>query len=196
MKKIALFCCMFLITGTVFAQTKKLPIWKTITIDSSNTSSKVLAALKEKGVVFPFGWAGPIEMLIDSTPYSKTVQKIDLVLVTNYELGLPDSGARFEQVLAAGEKLGLIPCPAEVGPLLRLQYMNQPLGEYLTIAMEPIHLKWKFEDYVYYVANSDCNAEHVGKNVLTASDMHGNVFYSKKIKQVAKSTFVFRRLKT
>ncbi len=38
----------------------------------------------------------------------------------------------------AGQQFGLHLCPPVVGPELRLQYLDQPLGEKLQIAMRPI----------------------------------------------------------
>lgn len=43
----------------------------------------------------------------------------------------PFTGGRAKQ-------LGLKLCPSDVGPLLRLEYNNQPSGERLNIAMKPI----------------------------------------------------------
>lgn len=65
--------------------------------------------------------------------------KLDLVVVSVAELGFKD-GATPKQIYARAKELGLDLCPAEVGPQLRLQYKDQPKGEWLVIAMEPIAL--------------------------------------------------------
>ena len=62
---------------------------------------------------------------------------VDLVVASVSELGFHDSAPLADIYWRAGE-LGLELCPAEVAPLLRLQYVNQPLGEFLNIAMRPI----------------------------------------------------------
>ncbi len=43
-----------------------------------------------------------------------------------------------EQIYDRALKKGLVLCPAEVGPQLRLQYPDQPMGEWMLIAIEPI----------------------------------------------------------
>ena len=53
------------------------------------------------------------------------------------DLGLPE-GPTTEEIYAAARESGLDLCPAWVGPQLRLDYDDQPDGEILTIAMEPI----------------------------------------------------------
>ncbi|MBU3895871.1 hypothetical protein KKG36_00925, partial [Patescibacteria group bacterium] len=63
--------------------------------------------------------------------------EMDLVVISVAELGFKN-GATCEHIYARAKKLGLDICPAEVGPQLRLQYKDQPNGEWLVIAMEPI----------------------------------------------------------
>jgi len=63
--------------------------------------------------------------------------EIDLVVVSNDDLGVK-KGAYFKDTYKRALELGLVLCPNEVGPQLRLQYTDQPMGEWLLIAMDPI----------------------------------------------------------
>ena len=63
--------------------------------------------------------------------------EVELVVVSVAELGFKD-GAKYSDICERAKQLGLALCPPEVGPQLRLQYKDQPKGEWLRIAMEPI----------------------------------------------------------
>lgn len=63
--------------------------------------------------------------------------EVELVVVSVAELGFKDGATRADIYKRANE-LGLDLCPNEVGPQLRLQYKDQPKGEWLLIGMEPI----------------------------------------------------------
>lgn len=63
--------------------------------------------------------------------------EVDLVKVMVGELCFKRY-ARCDQIYDRAKKLGLELCPAEVGPQLRLHYQDQPKGECVFIAMEPI----------------------------------------------------------
>jgi hypothetical protein len=71
-------------------------------------------------------------------PYGKTATDIELVLLSVAELGLDAETASLSDVYKRATQIGLELCPAEVGPQLRLDYRNQPRGEFLHIAMEPV----------------------------------------------------------
>lgn len=63
--------------------------------------------------------------------------EIELFRATVAEIGFP-SGGTWAQIRAELDEFGFGNCPAEVGPQLRLQYTNQPNGEWLWVVMEPI----------------------------------------------------------
>jgi hypothetical protein len=67
----------------------------------------------------------------------QTLEPINLVSFTVGQLGFPN-GATLQDIYTKAESLGLELCPPQVGTELRLQYTDQPNGEYLTIAMNPI----------------------------------------------------------
>ncbi len=116
--------------------TPKFKIWKTIKLGTGlKTADDFCEALKDDG--FNIGdWANDIL----GKPAFKTATEeieVDLVKVTVTELGFK-KGARRDQIYKRVKELGLELCPPEVGPQLRLQYQDQPNGEWALIGMEPI----------------------------------------------------------
>lgn len=81
-------------------------------------------------------------------------QEVTLVIVTVAELGFPN-GANREEIYTRGLKRGFKLCPSEVGPQLRLQRLNQPVGEWLSIAMRSVFIS--SDDRIPKVFNVTCN---------------------------------------
>ncbi len=70
---------------------------------------------------------------------SRTRTELDLVVLTAADLGLDrEDGVSLDDIYARAELLGFALCPAEVGPQLRLQYLDQRVGEFLHVAMRPL----------------------------------------------------------
>lgn len=105
-------------------------------LEIGGKSSKQLEAeLKEKKVnVSEYG-----QDMLRSKDFTtlKNPEQIKLVRLKVRDLGFKD-GATTQEIYAKAEELGLELCPAEVGPNLRLQYTDQPLGEWFYIAMKQI----------------------------------------------------------
>jgi len=70
-------------------------------------------------------------------PYATTKTDVELVLLSAANLGV-ESESSLADVYKRARQAGLELCPAEVGPQLRLDYRNQPLGEALNVAIEPV----------------------------------------------------------
>ncbi|WP_298470709.1 helicase [uncultured Psychrobacillus sp.] len=58
---------------------------------------------------------------------SKTTYSVTTVSLTVRELGFPE-GATMPQIFKRAHDVGLALCPLEVGPYLRLEYLDQPEG--------------------------------------------------------------------
>ena len=109
------------------------PTWKTIQVGTMPSADVLRDALLAAD--FKIGnWGGDIlaKVVVATEP-----TEIELVRATVAELGFP-RGATRAQIYEAGLKLGWQLCPPEVGPQLRLQYPDQPNGEWILVAMEPI----------------------------------------------------------
>src|SRR6266511_243009 len=71
-------------------------------------------------------------------PYVTTKTDVELAVLSAADLGGESDQSPLAEVYQRARQAGLELCPAGVGPQLRLEYRNQPLGEALDIAMEPV----------------------------------------------------------
>jgi hypothetical protein len=71
-------------------------------------------------------------------PYARTKTGVELAVLSAADLGVESDQVSLAEVYRRARQAGLELCPAEVGPQLRLDYRNQPLGEALDVAMEPV----------------------------------------------------------
>jgi hypothetical protein len=115
---------------------KHFPTWKTIMLGTYKSVKELSEGITSKG--FKIDSYGAAEILKKVT-LAPAETEIELVRVTARELGFDRPTPRCE-IYARAVELGLEVLPAEVGPQLRLQYLNQPpsYGEGIAIGMEPI----------------------------------------------------------
>jgi len=112
-----------------------LKVWKKIKLGTHKDADALRKALKKAD--FKIGnWGNDI---LGKPAFTVAIaeEEIQLVNLSVAELGFKD-GATYGNICAKAKELGLELCPNEVGPQLRLQYKDQPKGEWLRIAMEPI----------------------------------------------------------
>jgi hypothetical protein len=112
-----------------------IPVWKTIALGTP-ASIRALRADLNRGCRVG-GLAGEVLDQLAVTA-GKTRIWVDLVLLSAAELGFAREGAPLGAIYERARQLGLALCPAEVGPQLRLQYTDQPPGEFLHVAMYPV----------------------------------------------------------
>jgi hypothetical protein len=117
---------------TATIATTELKTWKTIKLGTGlKTADDFRAVIK-----FISRWGNDI-LGKEAFVASDTEIEVDLVVVTVRELAF-SGGPTCKEIYDRALELGLDLCPSEVGPQLRLQYLDQPKGEGLLIAMEPI----------------------------------------------------------
>ena len=172
----------------------EIPIWKTITLgtyrdvnvlrDALNSGSCRIQQITTGGVgqavstipIYNKRPAAPCRLedlaneIIGRPEFtlSRTRTEVDLVVLSAFDLGFGSqeggSGASIGDIYARAKLLGLALCPPEVGPQLRLQYLDQPPDEVLHIAMRPI-ARWHGEHVALSVANDDAGLVLFGYGV-------------------------------
>jgi len=114
----------------------ELRIWKSIMLGINKGVDAYREALAAEGV--RIGDSADEILGRPAFFYARTPKQVELVVLSSAELGLEADAVSHAEVYQRAKQMGVELCPAEVGPQLRLAYRNQPLGEALDIAMEPV----------------------------------------------------------
>jgi len=114
----------------------ELSVWKTVVIGRSRGVDAVRNALDAARVAV--GDSADEILGRPAFTFASEPRELNLVLVSVAALGFGPNGAALGDIHARALRLGLELCPEEVGPQLRLQYRNQPVGEFLHVAMKPL----------------------------------------------------------
>jgi hypothetical protein len=126
------------------------PVWKTITVGTFANSFAIRNALDAAGC--GNGESAGEVLARPAFTVSATKRDVELFAVSAAELGFQTDTASLADIYARAQHLGFGLAAAEVAPQLRLQYLDQPIGEFLIIGMEPIRT-WNGEPVILTVAN-------------------------------------------
>jgi hypothetical protein len=89
--------------------------------------------------------------------------EVALVAVSVAELGFQGETTSLRAIYVRAQELGFALAPSEIAPQLRLQYLDQPVGEFLIIGMEPVRT-WAGEAVVLSVANGGAGLILIGQD--------------------------------
>ncbi len=119
-------------------ETPVFKTWKTIKLGTGlKTADDFRKAIKQARMnIGDLSWGNHI-LGMPTFTVATSVSGVELVVVSVAELGFKD-GATRKDIYIRAKELGLDLCSPEVGPQLRLQYVDQEEGEWFIIAMEPI----------------------------------------------------------
>jgi hypothetical protein len=133
-------------------------VWKTITLGRFANTFALRNALDAAGC----GIGDLAEQILARPAFTLNPVNVDvdLVVVSGAELGMPTESS-LADVYARAQAHGLALAPAEVGPLLRLQYLDQPVGEFLHVGMTPINT-WAGEPVILVLVNGGAGLILIG----------------------------------
>ncbi len=130
-----MFLVFSLIQNSALTQTNgKFPVWQTVLGTNINSADGFRGALRLQSYKIDDMADFILGKIIFPTDETKLIK---LVKVSMKDLGLKDDTTGIDiYKKAVGQGLQL--CPREVGPRLALQYMDQPNGDEVVVASEPI----------------------------------------------------------
>jgi hypothetical protein len=146
---------------TIIKSAADVTVWKTITVGTFTDTFALRNAMDAAGC-----GSGDLAGQILARPaftLSVTKTNVELFAVSAAELGFETDTVSLAAIYARAQLLGFGLAAAEVGPLLRLQYFDQPVGEFLTIGMEPIRT-WNGERAIITVANCGAGLIVIAQN--------------------------------
>ena len=112
--------------------------WRTIVLGEFRSSEDFLEAFQREGL-YASDWAKDIMSKLEfvASFSEENDEETDLVDYSTAEL-VGDNEFTTEEVFAGETRLGLLDCPAWMGPKLRYDYRNQSDGEIRILGMKPI----------------------------------------------------------
>jgi hypothetical protein len=111
-------------------------VWATVRLGAFPTTIRLRHALDAASCAI----SDTAQRIMASTEFTVSTEQtdVDLVALSSSELGFRQRTASLNEIYSRALDLGFGLAPAEIGPLLRLQYTWQPFGEFDNIAMNPI----------------------------------------------------------
>lgn len=147
---------------------RDVAIWKTIIIGTFADSLKLRDELDRRGCSV----GGQAAAILARSTFTISSHKtnVELVNLSPAQLGFASDTVTLGSVYARARQLGFELAAAEVGPQLRIQYFDQPLGEFLIIGMEPINT-WSGEPVILNVANGGAGLILIGQDGRAEADI-------------------------
>ena len=138
-----------------------VPIWKTITVGTFSDSLALSNALGAVGC----GVGNSAGEILARPAFTLSAKKtnVELFAVSAAELGFEADTASLADIYARAQHLGFGLAAAEIAPQLRLQYFDQPAGEFLIVGMAPINT-CNGEPVILTVANGGAGLILIGQD--------------------------------
>jgi hypothetical protein len=148
--------------GPVLRTGADAPVWKHVSVGTYGEEMALRNALDRAGCA-----QGELaEQILARSSFQVSAQKaeLDLVVLSGRALGIRAQTAQLAEVYARARAFGFQLAPAEVGPQLRLQYFDQPVGEVLHLGMAPLST-WSGRPVIFVVANGAEGLMLIGQDV-------------------------------